>query len=189
MRVSMAGRHMEMTDALRAHVEKCLDKVEGHFDRVIDADVVLSVEKRRHIAEVTLHANGVRIHGKESSSDMYASVDAAVAKLDKQILKYKDRLNRHAARKGAKGVDDGEYFHNIIEMRDAEEPVSEDAPARHRVVLHETLPMKPMNVEEATLQLELSDENFIVFSNADTQQVNVLYTRDDGTFGLIEPQY
>ena len=180
---------MEMTDALRAHVEKCLDKVEGHFDRVIDADVVLSVEKRRHIAEVTLHANGVRIHGKESSQDMYASVDAAVAKLDKQIMKYKDRLNNHASRKGAKGADEGEYYHHIIEMSDANEAGREEGSLRHRVVLRETLPMKPMNVEEATMQLELSEESFIVFSNADTQQVNVLYTRDDGTFGLIEPQY
>ena len=188
MRVTITARHMEMTDALKSHIENRLDKVRGHFEKVIDADVVLGVEKHRHIAEINLHANGIRLHGKESSSDMYVSVDAVVDKLDKQIRKYKDRITRSQSRK-TKDVQ--EYQHNIIEMpamQDREADAEEDE-TRHRVVFREKLAMKPMSIEEATLQLELADDPFLVFSNAQTQQVNVIYARDDGTFGLIEPQF
>ena len=89
MRITISGRKMEVTDALREHIETGLAKVRTHFDKIIDANVVLAVEKRRHIAEVTLLANGIRIHGKEESDDMYASVDAVVLKLDKQVRRFK----------------------------------------------------------------------------------------------------
>jgi len=181
---------METTDALKSHVETRLQKLRGHFDRVIDADVVLSVEKHRHIAEITLHANGIRIHGKESSGDMYASVDAVVEKLDKQVRKFKDRINRYQPRKGKEAR---EYSHNIIAFDGPRaEEASESAEPElggHRIVLREKLAMKPMSVEEAAMQLELADEKFLVFSNADTQQVNVVYAREDGTYGLVEPQF
>ena len=176
---------MEMTDALKAHIEGRLEKLREHFEQVMDAKVVLAVEKHRHIAEISLHANGVHLHGRESSSDMYISVDAVVDKLDKQVRKYKDRINRSHSRK-AKEFD--EYHHNIIEMPEPEEEEPKAA-VRHHVIMREKLFMKPMGVEEATLQLELSDEPFLVFLNEDTQQVNVIYARDDGTYGLIEPQF
>lgn len=184
MRISISGRNLDITDALRSHVEKGLQKVRGHFDRVIDVDVVLSVEKHRHIAEMTLHANGIRIHSKEASPDMYASLDAVSDKLEKQVRKFKDRINRFQPRKAKESR---EYEHNIIEMTGEETP--EAAAPRHRVVLQEKLAMKPMSVEEAVMQLELADEKFLVFSNAETQRVNVIYPREDGTFGLIEPQF
>ncbi|HIJ74089.1 MAG TPA: ribosome-associated translation inhibitor RaiA [Candidatus Hydrogenedentes bacterium] len=187
MRVTITGRHMDMTDALKAYVENGLEKVRGHFDRVIDASVVLSVEKHRHVAEINLHANGIRIHGKESSPDMYASVDAVLEKLDKQVRRFKDRINRHQPRKSKERRD---YGHNVIEII---ERVNEDngkpPVAGHRVTLREKLSMKPMSVEEASMQLELVDDDFVVFLNADSQQVNVIYARDDGTYGLIEPQF
>lgn len=189
MNVTVTGRHMEMTDALKAYIQTGLEKVESHFDNAFEADVVLDVEKHRHIAEVNLHANGVRIHSKEASSDMYASVDAALAKLEKQIRKYKDRINRHQPRTAREARD---YHHAIISM-DGEEgaEVTETSVAvAHRIVQREKLSMKPMSVEEATMQLELvEDQPFLVFSNADTSEVNVLYAREDGTYGLIEPKF
>lgn len=192
MRISITGRHMEMTDALKSHIEGRLERIRGHFDRVIDADVVLDVEKHRHIAEINIHANGVHLHGKESSTDMYASIDAVVDKLDKQVRRYKDRKTRSQSRRGKGAM---EYEHHIIEM---EQPVAvpEDeqegdvvANGGHRVVKRETLRMKPMEVAEAAEHLEMDSEPFLVFSNAQTQKVNVLYSRDDGTLGLIEPQF
>lgn len=181
---------MELTDALRSHIESRLSKVRAHFDRVIDADVVLTVEKHRHIAEISVHANGVRVHGKGASEDMYASVDAVVEKLEKQVRKFKDRITRAQARKGKEAL---EYQHDILEKAEAEDQEAADSsqPAsRHRVVFREKIPMKPMSVDEATLQFELAnDEPFLVFSNAETQKVNVLYAREDGTYGLIEPQF
>lgn len=190
MNVTVTGRHMEMTDALKAYIQAGLEKVESHFDNAFEADVVLDVEKHRHIAEVNLHANGVRIHSKEASSDMYASVDAALAKLEKQIRKYKDRINRHQPRTAREARD---YHHAIIAMNsDNGTPVEEESnvAVAHRIVTREKLSMKPMSVDEATMQLELvEDQPFLVFSNADTSEVNVLYAREDGTFGLIEPKF
>lgn len=184
----MTGRHMEMTDALRAYIENALQKLRTHFDRVIDVDVVLSVEKYRHIAEINLHANGIRIHGKESSSDMYASVDAVMEKLDKQIRKFKDRIRKHQPRSLK---EQRNYEHRIIEMLPDETAVA-DAPVEiaplHREVKLEKVLLKSMNVDEAIMQLELVDDSFLVFLNADTHAVSIIYARDDSTYGVIEPQ-
>ncbi len=177
---------MELTDSLRSHVESRLERVRSHFDRVIDADVVLSVEKDRHLAEITLHANGIRIHGREHTPDMYGSIDAVVNKLEKQVRKFKDRINRYQPRKTKELR---EYEHHIVEV--GEEAIAEEAGTEqsHRVVKREKLAMRPMDVHEASMQLELLEDGFLVFSNVDTQQVNVIYARDDGTYGLIEPQF
>lgn len=188
MNITVTGRHMEMTDALKAYIQNGLAKVEAHFDKAFDADVVLDVEKHRHIAEVNLHANGVRIHSKEASNDMYASLDAAMSKIEKQIRKFKDRINRHQPRTAREARD---YHHAILTPELPEESVSADASYdSHRVVHREKISMKPMSVDEAMMQLELvEDQPFLVFSNADTSEVNVLYAREDGTFGLIEPKF
>jgi len=188
MNITVTGRHMEMTDALKAYIQNGLAKVESHFDKAFEADVVLDVEKHRHIAEVNLHANGVRIHSRETSSDMYASVDAALVKLEKQIRKFKDRINRHQPRTAREARD---YHHAILTPEiPVDVPREEAAYDSHRVVHREKFQMKPMSVDEAMMQLELvEDQPFLVFSNAETSEVNVLYAREDGTFGLIEPKF
>lgn len=159
-------------------------KLRKHFDKVIDVNVVLDVEKHRHIAEVNLHANGIRIHGKESSSDMYASVDAVMVKLDKQIRRFKDRINQHQPRLSKEEMN---YNHEIIQALGESED-TEDSAKKHHVVLREKIAVKPMSVDEAVMQLELVDDRFLVFTNADSRQVNVIYAREDGTYGLIEPR-
>lgn len=185
MNITITGRHMEMTDALKSYVEGGLEKLRHHFDRVIDADVVLTVEKHRHIAEINLHANGIRINSKESSSDMYASVDTVMDRLNRQVRKYKTRINRHQPRAEKEARD---YEHRVIEFVSDEGEPSKEARA-HQVVHHEHVALKSMTVDEAAMQLELVEEGFLVFSNADTQRVNVIHARDDGTYGLIEPQF
>lgn len=189
MNLTITGRHMEMTDALKAYIESHVKKIKAHFERVIDIDVVLDVEKHRHIAEINLHANGVRIHSRESSADMYASVDAVMAKLEKQVNKYKGRINRHQQRAEQPDLS---YHHAIIGFEsgngdEAKETAEEEV--AHHVVLREKLQMKPMTVEEAVMQLDLLEDPFLVFSNAETSQVNVLYARDNNTYGLIEPSF
>jgi len=177
---------MEITDALRDHVESGLKKLKTHFDRIIDANVVLSVEKHRHIAEITIHANGIRIHGKESTDDMYRSVDAVVEKLDKQITKYKSRIKRYQARKTKELL---EYQKNVIALEEESVSAAEEEPKPPRIIHREKLTMKPMSVDEACMQLELANEPFLVFLNAETQQVNVVYPQENGTFVLIEPPF
>ncbi|GMV90795.1 MAG: ribosomal subunit interface protein [Candidatus Hydrogenedentota bacterium] len=188
MRVSIAGRHLEMTDALKSHVEDRLNKVRAHFDKVIDVDVVLTVEKHRHIAEITVHANGVRIHGKESSGDMYASVDTVIDKIDRQILKFKDKNHRFQPRKGKVTVMPTGEMSAAVEAEHEEAAVATET-GGPRTIVREPLTMKPMSVDEAALQLDLSNDTFLVFLNADSQQVNVLYAKNDGTFGLIEQEF
>ena len=188
MNTAITGRHMEMTDALRAYIENSLRKLETHFDKVLDADVVLTIEKHRHIAEVNLHANSIRIHSRESTMDMYASVDAVMEKLEKQVRKFKDRINRHQPRRVREARS---YGHAIISL-DETGTERTDTGARdyaHSEVHREKVAMKPMNVDEAVMQLELVDEPFLVFLNADTSRVNVLYAREDNTYGLIEPEF
>ena len=188
MNVSITGRHMEMTDALREHVQSSLDKVEHRFDRVMDVNVVLSVQRRAHIAEINLHANGLRVNAKESSDDMYASIDSAVNKIERQVTKHKDRIQRHKPRAIREERD---IEHQVIEFALAESDgdSGHDESAEHQVIHREKIPLKALTVNEAVFQLDLLHDSFLVFSNVETQQVNVVYSRDDGTFGLIEPQF
>lgn len=190
MEHTITGRKLEVTDALKNHIAGALDKIEAHFDKIISADVVLSVDKLRHIAEINLVANGLRIHGREDSDDMYTSVDNVMSKISRQVLKHKGRINRHTPR-SAKEL--RHYEHAILAAGALLETSAEDSgsteTSAHREVSREQVPMKPMMVDEATLQLDLTDDLFLVFSNANTSQVNVIYRHSDGTFGLIEPQY
>jgi putative sigma-54 modulation protein len=186
MNIAITGRHMETSDALRAYIKTALSKVETHFDKISEATVVLDVQKHRHIAEINLHANGIRINGRESTQDMYASVDAVISKLEKQIRKFKERIIRHKPRASIK---DQSYDYAVIAMDQT--PVENQAePAwHHKVVMREKVPMNPMSMDEAVMQLELVDDPFLVFTNAETSQLNVLYARDDETYGLIEPKF
>ena len=104
MQVSVAGRHLVVTDDLREHIQQRLEKLQVHFEQIIEANVVLIVEKHRHIAEVSLYGNGFRIHSKESSNDMVASVDGSLTKLEKQVQKFKDRTYKSNARKKKEGL-------------------------------------------------------------------------------------
>lgn len=179
---------MEITDGIRDHVDSGLEKIKQHFDRVIDVNVVLTVEKRRHLAEINLHANGLQINAKESSEDMYQSIDSALQKIDRQVTKHKGRIQRHQPRSAREAQ---EVEHQIIEVEsnDAEASSDVEISSTYKVIQRSKVPLKSLSVQEATFQLELLDDAFLVFSNADTQQVNVVYWRRDGTYGLIEPQF
>ena len=188
MRVTVSGRHVEVTPALKDHVEKGLQKVRAHFNKpneVMDANVVLTVEKHRQIADITLHMNGIRIHGKEAGSDMYISIDKVVEKLDKQVRKYRERINDFEPRK----IVEARTFHyGIVEYEESAEGDSV-ATLKSTVVEREKKTLKPMTLDEARMQLDLIEDSFVVFLDADTSDVKVLYEHKDGTLGLIEPQF
>ncbi|NLN92226.1 MAG: ribosome-associated translation inhibitor RaiA [Candidatus Hydrogenedens sp.] len=187
MNVTITGRRMDVTDALRSYVENGIKKLKIHFDKVVDINVVLDVEKHRHIADVRLLANGVRIHGRESTADMYASVDAVLAKLDRQISKYKGRINRHKQRSSPANLS---YGHAILALQEeaAAAGVEQEEEQQHQIVNREKRPLQPMSIEEAIMQLDLLEDSFFVFLNADTSHVNVVYACEDNTYGLIEPE-
>ncbi len=175
MRITTSGKNMEVTDALKDTIERKLSKLDKFFHKDTEIQVTLSVEKSRHIIEVTIPFNGILIRAEESTKDMYTSIDKALDKLERQINKHKTKLEKRY--RGSKML-----FDNV--HTDGKE--KSDGP---RVVRTKRFPMKPMPVEEAILQMELLGHNFFMFSNGDTDEVNVIYKRKDGNYGLIEPLF
>ena len=182
MQVKVAGRHMTVTDPTRAYAEEKFGRIAKIYDaEPIVAEVVLDVRKNRSrpdrfTAEVTVRLKGHVVRAEETSSDMHAAIDLAADKAETQMRKYKtkviDRRNHGVAvTKTAAG--------------DTELKEEEAAP---EVVRVKTVDAKPMSEEEAMLQLELLGHDFFVFRHAETERVNVLYRRNDGDYGLIQPR-
>lgn len=178
MRISIIGKNLEISEYLRDLVEKKVGKLERYFPQSTEVQVTLSVEKNRHIVEVTIPYEGGVIRGEEVTGDMYASIDNVLDKLEKQILRHRTKLEKNL-RSGAFKFEEPVYS-------DAYEDADEDAgPSIVRV---KRFAIKPMSEEEAMLQIEMIGHSFYVFKNADTNRINVIYRRKDGNFGLIEPE-
>ena len=185
MQVSITGRHVELTDALKQYVEEKLQHLKHSFDQVVDVHVVLSVEKFRHRCEVTIQANRLNIHASHETDDMYASIDGVVDKLNRQLKRYRAKMRKHQA---AKAPESGgiEVSHRVLERPEAEELPEDHTPT---VLEMERMAAKPMSVDEAVMQLELSERTpVLVFTNEETNSMNVLYRRHDGTLGWIAPE-
>jgi putative sigma-54 modulation protein len=178
MQINIRGKNMEVTPALQEYVEKRLGKLGKYLDTEetgIDAQVTLNVVKENHIVEVTISVGGLLLRGEEATQDMYASIDLVVDKVERQIHKYKTKINRKLRQKGLKELNE-----QYINLRREEE-------TEPRVVRTKRFVIKPMTVEEALLQMNLLGHDFFVFNNADSEEINVIYKRKDGNFGLIEP--
>lgn len=166
---------MQLTDALREASIKKLRRLDKFFQQDIEAKVVLSIEKKIHKVEVTIPFNGRIVRVEEYSDDMYNALDEAVESLEQQIRKHKTKLqNKRYSSQSIK-------FENI-------EPLDYEEEEEFKVVKTKRFAIKPMNIEEAILQMDLLKHNFFVFLNADTEEVNVVYKRKDGNYGLIEPE-
>ncbi len=173
MRLSVKGRNLEITEPLRRYAEEKVQRLTKYLEHIVTANVVLAVEKHRQIAEVTLRVRDLTIRAEESTADLYSAIDLVTEKLERQILRYKERIaNRAAARGGA-------------EARPAGGAIAEGEP---RVVKTKRFAVKPAEVDEAILQMDLLGHSFYVFRNARTDEVNVVYRRKDGHYGLIEPE-
>lgn len=186
--VRVQGKHIAVTDALRSYVTSRIAKLPRHFDQIQDAQVVLSVARdrsfgRSKVVEMTVWCDGLVLRAEEAADDMYASIDLAAAKLARQIEKYRSRMiekRRHdEARRRQRRVESAEAA-----LRASPAPV--DRPPA--IVRTKRFPMKPMMPDEAAMQLELLGHEFFVFRHAGSQEINVLYRRRDGNYGLIEPE-
>lgn len=174
MQLSVTGRNLDVTPALRGYAEEKLSRLTRYLEHIVGMHAVLSVAKHRQIAEVTLRVRDLTIRAEEESDDMYSSIDLVAEKLERQILRYKERIVAHASRasnRGGRGA--------------ALAPVAEEEP---RVVKTKRFAVKPAGVDEAILQMNLLGHSFYVFRNARTEEVNVVYRRRDGHYGLIEPE-
>jgi len=172
MNIIVNGRHLEITPALRSYAEEKLKKFDRYLSHITEATVTLSIEKYRHKAEVLLKANGILIQAEGITGEIYSAIDEVVEKLEKQVKKYKEKLVSH--RKG-----EGKSAPEVV-------PASQE-PEQGRIIKKKRFDMKPMSPDEAAMQMELLDKAFFVFSNHTTGEINVIYRRNDGNFGLIEP--
>lgn len=179
MKFIVSGKNFEVTDALKDRVSKKLGKLEKFFNPDTEAHVTMSVEKNRQIVEVTIIHNGIVFRAEVSNDDMYASIDKSVDILERQIRKNKTRLEKrlHENAFNAEGVN--------LDQNDRE--VEEEH--EFKVVRSKKFTIKPMDIEEAILQMNLLGHEFFVFTNAETKEVNVVYRRKDGNYGLIEPEF
>lgn len=186
MQIQVKGRHMPVSDALKDYAEEKVGKVAKIHDRDdMVVEVVLHVEKNpsnknRDVAEVTARMKGIVVRAEEAAPDMYAAIDLVSEKLERQMRKYKSRLrDRHNGK--------GHHTPEVTKTApgDSEEPTH--AEPERQIVKTKAVDLKPMSADEAILQLELLGHDFMLFQSEETDLVSVLYRRNDGDYGLIEP--
>lgn len=179
MQITTTFRHLETSDALKSYVEEKLERVRKYIDEPITAQVFLAVEKIRHSADITITAKGITIKASEETSDMYAAIDMVIDKIERQLQRYKERLKEH---KPAAEESGRLFLKSIVEAENIEtrkDPV---------IIKSSTFSIKPMSVDEAVMQMDLLHKDFLVFTNAVNDAINVIYRRKDGNYGLIEPE-
>jgi putative sigma-54 modulation protein len=177
MEFEYTGRHVDVTPALRAHVEDHFQKIDHIFnDTTARAHVIIEVEKNRQIGEVLVHWRDHTLTATDTNADMYLALTRAIAKIEKQALKLKKKIIDR--KQGAKRIS------AVAPQPDGQLDAS---PATPRIVNARRYNVKPMTAEEAAMRLTSETDQFLVFRDADTNRVGVLYKRKDGNFGLIEP--
>jgi putative sigma-54 modulation protein len=179
MDITVTGRHVTVTPAIEDYARKKIENIHIDFPRILDAHFIVEVDKFRQRAELVVHCgNHIHIEASDVHEDLYAAIDKAVDKAERQLRKYKTRIQNHRPRRAQpRDFPEQVLTHNLHE---------ETGQTRH--IRTEQYSCKPMFVDEAVLQLEVSEHRqFLVFLNADTEKINVLYRRRNGDFGLIEP--
>lgn len=176
MKFIISGRNIDITDGLRTAVEDKLGKLERYFTADTEIIVTLSVEKERQKIEVTIPVKGNIIRSEQVSNDMYVSIDLVEEVIERQLRRYKTRLI-------AQTQNVESFSASFLESED--EPEDEGI----KIVKTKKFAIKPMDAEEACLQMELLGHSFYVFFNSETEETNVVYKRKDGTYGLIEPEF
>jgi len=176
MRFVITGKNIEVTEGLKNAIYEKIGKLEKYFKPDTEVHVTFSVQKKeRHKVEVTIPIKGTVIRAEEESTDMYVSIDLVEEIIERQIKKYKNKI-----------IDSKQGSYGLSEAFATETPLEEEEIV---ITRQKKFPMKPMDPEEACIEMELSGHNFFVFRNAETEQVNVVYKRKGNTYGLIEPEY
>lgn len=179
MQITVTFKKIDTSIALKSYVQKKLDKFDKMLDSPAEAYVVLSVEKIRHIAEITLTCDKLKIHAREDSESMYSSIDALMDKIKPQIKKHKEKFKRHMSRNKQSIKNESAELNLSTE--------SLDNPMTDPIII-ETVDTKPMDIEDAVIELDSGKQSFFVFNNARTEQLNVLYKHNNGKLGLIQPR-
>lgn len=190
--IQITGRNVEVTDSIRDYATEKVSKIERFMNRIIDVNVIMDIQRLDHRVEIIVKTGNTKITSSASTTDMYASIDQAVAKLEAQLLRYKSKLQDHHA-KGHAILDMNVNVLSREEAREEEieeEMINEAEKPRfklHHVVNKETRPLKTLTYDEAVMKMELSGDSFMVFKNEEDQKLKVIYRRRDDNYGIIEP--
>lgn len=183
LNVMVQGKNIDVTPSLREYAEEKVGRIARYFDAIQEAQVVLSVQRRDNIGkaqvvEVTVWGDGIVLRGVDASEDMYASIDGVFEKLRKQVEKFRSKLIEK------RRIEESRKKDLAVASAEAALRSTPDAP---RIVRTKQFSMKPMTPEEAAMQMELLGHDFFVFRNTQSMEINVLYRRANGDYGLIEP--
>jgi putative sigma-54 modulation protein len=200
MQLDVTFRNIDSSEALKSYAREKVERVKKYVDRPMEAHVVLSTERHEMHADIQInvHQANLVLRGKSVHDDMYAALDLAIDKIERQVRKYKDKLKSH--KPSANGVPlkvrygvlapeglmpEGDLaYEATTPLPPAEQPPSE--PAGPRIVKSNEFLAKPMSLDEAVMQMDLMNNEFLVFRNAQSEEVNIIYRRKDGNIGLIE---
>jgi putative sigma-54 modulation protein len=177
MEITVTFRHIDASESLKAYAEEKVSKMDKYFDFPVEAHIVLAVEKFRRSADVTLNVNGTLIKGVVETEDMYSAIDQVMDKIEKQVKRNREKMRdrRAEARKNETALG-----------RSESEEVADSGTEELRIEV-EKIVAKPMDAEEAAMQFNLSQQDFMVFRNSRSREINVIYRRKDGNLGLMEP--
>jgi len=174
MKINIHGKKLEVTDSIKKYIESKIGKLDKYFEypEDITATVVIKIVGRKQVVEVTINTNKLIIRGEVANDDLYASIDLVIDKIERQIRKNKTRMHKNINKESIRDFK-LDYETENIENNEV-------------IVKHKVIETKPMDEEEAILQMELIDHDFFVFKNSNTNEFNILYKRSDGNYGIIE---
>ncbi len=194
--IEVIGRNVQVTDGMKQHAYDKLAKIERFADRILQIHCTMDIHKLEHRVDLILWVDNVKIKVAASSNDMYVSLDKAVARLERKMRRYHERIRAHHE----KGVPAAKMQVEVVRSPDTqfledlnddieEETLREveDALAPHEIVAKETMPLKTLGYQEAVMKMDLSHDPFMLFINEADQNLKVIYRREDGNYGIIEP--
>lgn len=194
---TVTGRNVHITDSMKDYAIDKISKIEKFTQHIIDVSVTMDIQKLDHRVDIVMKVGHIIIKSHAATTDMYVSIDQSVNKLEKQLIRYKKRIQDHHA----KGIPAIDMNVNVIRNRSDEELAEINGEIDeannhqihnkyqfHEVVSKEKMPLKFLTTDEAVMKMELSGNEFIVFKGEDDRKVKIIYRRDDGNFGIIEPE-
>jgi putative sigma-54 modulation protein len=192
--ISITGRNVLVTDAMKNYAIDKISKIDRFHGRVIDVSVTMDIQRVNHIIDIILKFDSIKIKSSAETTDMYASIDKAVDRLEKQIMRYKSRIQDHHAR-ATKVIDMNVNVlkrprHEIDEINDDIDSESgkrvDKQFARHDVITRTTRPLKVLRLDEAIMRMELSGDQFLIYRSEEDTKIKVIYRRKDENYGIIE---
>lgn len=190
--INILGRHVMVTDAMKAYALEKISKIERFTNRIIDINIVMDIQKIEHKVEITMKVGHIVINCSAVSEDMYASIDLATEKLQKRLLKYKKRIQEHSA-KSLSMIDMNVNVLNVASIDEINEEIEEenmreliDSYTHHEIVSTEKKPLKILRTDEALMKLDLSGDHFLIYRCEEDQKLKIVYKQNQGNFAVIE---